>query len=98
MTPEEESELQENILAELMNAPDSIVPVNLDVFSAMAICASLSLALRHPLNSGATAEITRRFVFGVRDKFNEMGMPYHAKMIELGMDPAHDYEPKKQSI
>jgi hypothetical protein len=90
MTPAEEAELLKAVITEAMANRDTIMPVQLDSTCATSICSCLQLALRHPANTGQTADIARQFIEGIRYKFMELGMPAHAKLIEAGMDPADD--------
>lgn len=58
------------------------LPVILDLDTALYLVANVRLALRHPENTGTSAEVARRFVDGVVARLHEAGYHAHAEMAE----------------
>lgn len=68
------------------------LPIVLDSTTAMAVCANLQLALRHPGNRGPTADVARKVVAGIIEAYRECGLLAHAQLAELGNNSEHDVE------
>jgi hypothetical protein len=70
--------------------PDWKLPLVLTPETAMALVASLQLALRHPGNQGMAAEVARATIDGVIARFAETGLLAFAMLAALGDDPNVD--------
>jgi hypothetical protein len=58
--------------------------------SAIAVIASLQLALRHPGNSGTTARVARGLIGELIEQLRHAGLDAFADVAEMGNDPAND--------
>jgi hypothetical protein len=67
-----------------------IIPMELDLDSALAIIGNMQVALRHPLNNGTAAETARSAVDGMIGRMLEAGLTAHAELARLGDDPSWD--------
>lgn len=66
------------------------LPVELDLHSALCVIGNLQLALRHPANSGPSAEVARTAIDGMIRRMREAGLTAHAELARLGDDPGYD--------
>jgi len=57
--------LEAEVTLELSRSRGVLLPVMIDVPSALCVIASLQLALRHPANTGPSAKIAREFIDGL---------------------------------
>lgn len=64
--------------------------VEFDLCTAIAIIGNLQLALRHPANVGASAEIARELIDGMIHRMREAGLTAHAELARLGDDAMYD--------
>lgn len=70
------------------------IPVVLDLPTALMLVSQLQLAARHPGNVGPALESNKTIVRGVIDRTRIAGFEAFAAMMELGNNPANDYEPE----
>ena len=70
--------------------PDFILPVHLDVLSALSIIGTLQLALRHPANTGAAAAVARSTIDGLIAMLTEYGFTATAELARLGDNRDYD--------
>jgi hypothetical protein len=82
--------LIQKVQAEAVLAADWKIQFELDLASALSLCANLQLALRHPHNNGPTAGTARRLIDEIRAGVEERGFTAHAELIGLGDDPTND--------
>lgn len=66
------------------------LPVILDLDTALCIVGNLQLALRHPGNRGASAEVARTTIDGIIERTRTAGYAAHAQLMKLGEDPRYD--------
>jgi hypothetical protein len=91
----EKEALEKRAAAEMATAnPNFILPVHLDVTSALSLIGNLQLALRHPANKGPSAAIARRVIDGLIEKLNTVGLTATAEVARLGDNAAYDEEPE----
>jgi hypothetical protein len=74
---------------------DYVLPLHLNMLMLLTLVANLQLALRHPGNTGPSAEAARGIIDGIIDRVRDDGYPAHAELMELGNDPAYDTKPTK---
>jgi hypothetical protein len=67
-----------------------LLPLHADLETAVALCANLQLALRHPQNAGASAEIARHVIDSIIKRLRADGFIASAALVELGDNPAYD--------
>jgi hypothetical protein len=67
-----------------------VLPVHMDLATAIAVVANLQLALRHELNHGPTAKQARVVIDEIITRLKEDGYPATAEFMKLGDNPAHD--------
>lgn len=67
-----------------------ILPVALDLTSALAIVGNLQVALRHPANNGPAAKIARQVVDSIIEMMLDAGFPALAELAMLGYNPLYD--------
>jgi len=89
MTNEEQEALMLRVVEEAYDN-DFVLPVYLDLTTALSLIGSLQLALRHPGNIGPSSQISRQFIDGIIGRMMDHGYPAHAELAQLGYDPAHD--------
>jgi hypothetical protein len=66
------------------------LPVHLDLTAALCLVGNLQLALRHPGNTGPSAQVARMIIDGVIARMKEAGYLAHAEVMRLGDDPSFD--------
>lgn len=90
MTKEEIKALQEQFYQDMTANKDRVVNLRIKLPKLFMIAAQVQLALRHPSNTGESAEVARRFV---TDMIAEV-CPTEAikKVMTMGFDPQHDVE------
>lgn len=67
---------------------EQVVEVVMDTPTAWTILGQLQLALRHPMNTGPSAERTRRLALEVQAKIAPSGA--RKALADLGWDPRYD--------
>lgn len=82
--------LLEQIEIEVRQCPDVRFPILLDLESSMCLVAQLQLALRHPSNSGNSADVARTIIEGIIDGFHQAGLHACAELARLGGDLDYD--------
>ncbi len=70
-----------------------VLPVELDLDSALCLIGNLQLALRHPANRGISSKVARQTIDGIMVRMREAGYVAHAELAALGDDP----DPKGRS-
>src|ERR1051325_625914 len=50
------------------------IPLFLDVDAALVVIAQLQLALRHPANTGASADVARELIDGIIERLEDSGL------------------------
>jgi len=96
MTDEEKEALILRVAEEQHHDSDFQLLLYLDLTIALSLIGSLQLALRHPLNTGPSAQITREFIDGIIGRMQGSGYPAHAELARLGYDPTHDEPPEQR--
>lgn len=66
------------------------LPLQFDLPGALAIIGNLQLALRHPANTGPSAQIARDAIDAMIRSMRECGLTAHAELARLGDDPLYD--------
>jgi hypothetical protein len=67
-----------------------VLPVSLDLESAMMLIANLQLALRHPGNNGRSARLAREVIDGLIERIEKLGYVANARVARLGDNPECD--------
>jgi hypothetical protein len=95
VTQLEEKQLIVDAAHEQKRAGDWKIQFSLDLNTTLALIGNLQLALRHPANqSGTSYEVARDLIDDIHTGLKERGFHAHARMIEFGDDPAHDFNPE----
>jgi hypothetical protein len=95
MNPSDEERLLAGMEGEAALAGDWKIQLELDLTSALALCANLQLALRHPLNAGPSSKIARQIIDDFYLGLKERGFTAHAEALQAGDDPSYDYDPRE---
>lgn len=90
-----EERLLREATAEARREGQPVTRFELDLPSVPSLCGNLQLALRHPLNSGPSAQIARRLIDDTIAGLKARGFTAHAEMIALGDDPTLDCDPRE---
>jgi hypothetical protein len=91
MTEERQRELMRAVIMEAKRShPYFNLPIVFDLASLFILVASLQLALRHPENTGPSADGARRIVSGIIARVRAEGLDALADAMEAGNDPAND--------
>jgi hypothetical protein len=69
-----------------------VLPVHLPLTMALALIANLQLSLRHPANTGASANQARHIVDSIIERLHADGYNAHARLAKLGDDPRYDID------
>jgi hypothetical protein len=93
MTPistTEKNDMMRRATVECLDHRDAQIYLGLDLSSATCIVAQLQLALRHPVNRGASASIIRKLITEIITDLEMQGLPTTAALLRLGDNPDYD--------
>lgn len=79
----------DDVIDELNTAPENFVVLELGGQQAFILLAQLQLALRHPGNTGQTADWAREVAGDLEARLSQLG-PNLARICKLGWDPNYD--------
>lgn len=90
LSEEQERELLDRVTAEAVARPEFILPLHLDLHTAMCLVGALQLALRHPRNIGPASQIVRNIADSIIDRLAVDGLQATAEMLRLGDRAEYD--------
>jgi hypothetical protein len=91
MTTAEKEALMAEVAREDTLGKTYVLPIHLQLPSALIIVAHMQLALRHPAVKGMKAgEMSQDLIDQIVARIRADGYKAHAQLMELGNDPRHD--------